>query len=280
MKRVVVAGLGLMGGSIGMALRRSLPKLEIVGVDRETVTRSEEGRQFLTKAVAIETISDMSQLTQDADLVVLAMPVGEIVKGVGEWLLARVPVTDCGSTKCAIVEAAETSPNRDWFLPGHPMAGRERGGLSASSPDLFIGRRWIVCPQSTRREALSATQELVEVLGAIWTEMTPSEHDVAVALTSHLPQILASWLAAAAGDRTWAAAGPAFADMTRVAGGSEGMWKGIFQTNSAAIAAIVDAVAADLASISAELRSTPPKLELVLELLERARNHPVKASNR
>ena len=280
MKRVVVAGLGLMGGSIGKALRRSLPELEIVGVDREAIVLSGQGSQFLTKAVIIESVSDVSPLAQDADLVVLAMPVGEIAKRVGEWLRAGVPVTDCGSTKCVIVEAAGASPNRDWFLPGHPMAGRERGGLSASSPDLFVGRRWIVCPQSTRRETVSTTQELVEVLGAIWTEMTPSEHDASVALTSHLPQILASWLAASAEDHTWAAAGPAFADMTRVAGGSEAIWRDIFQTNSAAIAEFVGAAAADLASISAELQSIPPKLDLVLELLERARNHTAKASNR
>ena len=263
-----------------MALRRSLPELEIVGVDREAVAFSEQGRQFLTRAIATESVDDVSALAQDADLVVLAMPVGEIAKSVGHWLCAGVPVTDCGSTKCVIVEAAASSPNRDWFVPGHPMAGRERGGLSSSSPELFIGRRWIVCPQWARQEALAATRALIAALGAIWIEMTPNEHDSAVALTSHLPQLLASWLAATAGDRTWAAAGPAFADMTRIAGGSEAMWRDIFQTNSAAIAEIAGAAAADLATLSADLRNVPPKLDLVLELLERARNHTAKASNR
>ena len=263
-----------------MALRQNLAELEIVGVDRKAVVFSEQGRQFLTQSIAIESVDDVSPLAQDADLVVLAMPVGEIAMRVGQWLRAGVPVTDCGSTKCVIAEAASTSPNRSWFVPGHPMAGRERGGLSSSSPDLFIGRRWIVCPQSARPEALRATRALITALGATWTEMTPSEHDSAVALTSHLPQILASWLAAAADDGTLAAAGPAFADMTRVAGGSEAMWRDIFRTNSEAIAEIVGRVAADLTTISAELRNVPPKLELVLELLERARNRSAKASSR
>jgi prephenate dehydrogenase len=280
MRRVVIVGLGLIGGSIAKGLRRSLPGLEIVGIDRESVVCSDLAKPLLTEAVALESLNSGSVLAGDADLVVLAMPVGEIIACIRDWLRTEVPVTDCGSTKGAIVDAAQTSPHRDWFLPGHPMAGRERGGLSSATPDLFSGRRWIVCPQSAREETQLATRTLVSHLAAIWTEMAPAEHDATVALTSHLPQILASWLAASATDLTWTAAGPAFAEMTRVAGGSEAMWKDIFRTNAGAIAEIVEMAVGDLAAIARGLRRVPPNLDLALELLAQARAKNEGASNR
>ncbi len=280
MRRVAIVGLGLIGGSIGKALRRSIPGLEIVGVDRESVVCSDLATPLLTKAVALESLKDASVLAGNVDLVVLAMPVGEIIASIKDWLRAEVPVTDCGSTKGAIVDAAQISPHRNWFLPGHPMAGRERGGLSSATPDLFSGRRWIVCPQFAREETRLATRALISYLAAIWTEMAPAEHDAAVALTSHLPQILASWLAASATDRTRTAAGPAFSEMTRIAGGSEAMWKDIFRTNAGAIGEIVEILAGDLAAIAHGLRQIPPNLDLALELLAEARAKSQEASNR
>ena len=151
------------------------------------------------------------------------------------------------------------------------MAGRERGGLQSADPDLFKGRSWIVCPEGVRRESLEVTRELVNQLGALWTEMTPWEHDQAVALTSHLPQILASWLAASASESVMKAAGPAFADMTRIAGGSEAIWKDIFLTNSEALARVLDGVAGDLAAIAQSLARPEPDLQGVIELLANAR---------
>lgn len=275
MKRVVLVGIGLMGGSIARALRQRLPGLEIVGIDREIVAFSDQARQLLTQAAAIESPHDVTTVASDADLVVLAMPVGEIARQVTEWLRFGVPVTDCGSTKRTIVAAAQLSSNHDWFVPGHPMAGRERGGLTSSVSDLFRGRRWIVCAQYARQEARRATQSLVTLLDAIWTEMTPDEHDTAVALTSHVPQILSSWLAAAADEHTLNAAGPAFSDMTRISGGSDAIWKDIFATNSTAVVDILRAAAADFAALADQLGGEPPNLQLVLELLASARNRRV-----
>jgi prephenate dehydrogenase len=116
----------------------------------------------------------------------------------------------------------------------------------------------------------------VNQVGAIWTEMTPAEHDASVALTSHVPQILASWLAASASEDTWTAAGPAFSDMTRIAGGSEDMWKDIFSTNGPAIGAVASAIATDLEAIAHQLQLSHPRLELVLELLAKARRQSTK----
>jgi prephenate dehydrogenase len=199
------------------------------------------------------------------------MPVGAIAQCVTDWLQAGVPVTDCGSTKQFIVNVAKSSPNRTWFVPGHPMAGHERGGHSSCSFDLFRGRRWIVCPEFACEQALRATRTLVETVGASWTEMTPTQHDSTVALTSHVPQILASWLAAAADERFWTAVGPAFSDMTRIAGGPSTIWKDIFATNAGAISEVLGSLAVDLSAIAAELGAGKPQLDLLLELLANAR---------
>jgi len=272
MKRVVLVGLGLIGGSIGLALRQNIPSLEIVGVDADAVVRSERCRELLTQAIPTESMARPDSVVGDADLVILAMPVCEIARQIKDWLADGIPVTDCGSTKAAIARAAASSIHQDWFLPGHPMAGRERGGLQSADPGLFRGRRWIVCPQSsTRQQVLHVVQTLARTLGAIWAEMTAIDHDRAVALTSHLPQIIASWLAANAGDSGSKAAGPAFGDMTRIAGGSEAMWRDIFVTNADAVAEVLAAASADFGAFATALRRPEPDIETLLALLERAR---------
>lgn len=271
MKRVVLVGLGLIGGSVGQALRHHLPSLELVGIDRQQVLQPEPVRSLLDEAIATEAI-DSSYLSRlDADLVVLAVPVGVIVRNIRAWLESGVPLTDCGSTKRAIVAAAEGSPSRHWFVPGHPMAGRERGGFESASRDLFQGRRWLVCPQGASTTALGAVKMLVETVGSLWTEMTPEAHDVAVAMTSHLPQLLASWLAAFTTEQQKIAAGPAFGDMTRIAGGSELIWKDIFETNSKPLAAAARRAAADLVAVAEDLEREEPALDRTLQLLAKAR---------
>jgi len=156
-------------------------------------------------------------------------------------------------------------------VPGHPMAGRERGGFESASHDLFRGRRWLVCPQGASLSALSVVKVLVETVGALWTEMTPEAHDFAVAMTSHLPQLLASWLAASTSEKQRIAAGPAFADMTRIAGGSELIWKDIFETNAEPLAAAARKAAADLLGVAEDLEKAEPVLDRTLQLLAKAR---------
>ena len=272
MKRVILVGRGLIGGSIGLALRRNLPQIELVGVDSRAIIDSERSRNLLSRGVSREAELDAKAIVEDADLVVLAMPVREIASQLGRWLAAGVPVTDCGSTKTYITECVAKSPDRGWFLPGHPMAGRERGGLESADAELFRGRRWIVCPGGVRKPVLDVTRELIRELGAIWTEMTPSEHDTSVALTSHFPQIVASWLSANAGASESKAAGPAFADMTRVAGGSESIWYDIFLTNAASMAEVLEGAAKDFGSLASDLRASPPRVDSLLTLLARARS--------
>jgi prephenate dehydrogenase len=272
MKRVILVGLGLIGGSIGLALRRNVPQIELVGVDSRAIIDSERCRNLLSRGVSREAELDAKAIVEDADLVVLAMPVREIASQLSRWLAAGVPVTDCGSTKAYITECVAQSPDRGWFLPGHPMAGRERGGLESADAELFRGRRWIVCPGAVREPVLEVTRQLIRELGAIWTEMTPSEHDTSVALTSHFPQIVASWLSANAGASESKAAGPAFADMTRVAGGSESIWNDIFLTNAASMAKVLEDAAKEFGSLASDLRASPPRVDSLLTLLARARS--------
>ncbi len=275
MKRVVLVGIGLIGGSVGQALRAQLPQLELVGVDRESVVQADSVRGLLTKSFPIEAIGDFERRGLDADLIVLATPVRAIADTIRDWLELGAPLTDCGSTKQVIVRAAQASPGRVWYVPGHPMAGRERGGYQSASPDLFRGRRWIVCPHGANKRARDATYAVVEAVGAIWTEMTPLEHDLAVAMTSHLPQVLASWLSASTSENQRCAAGPAFADMTRIAGGSESIWRDIFETNAGPLAAVVRKASDDLLALAEELGASEPRLQRALELLARARQTSV-----
>ena len=275
MKRVVLVGIGLIGGSVAQALRAHSPELELIGIDRELVVQTNSVRSFFTKTLSVESFGEVDRRSLDADLIVLATPVHAIAQNVCDWLNLATPLTDCGSTKRVIVLAAQTSPGLHWFVPGHPMAGRERGGYESASPDLFRGRRWIVCPHRASGSARDATRALVEAVGAVWTEMTPEEHDLAVALTSHLPQVLASWLSASTSENQRSAAGPAFADMTRIAGGSESIWRDIFETNAGPLAAAVRKASEDLRALAEQLGASEPHIQGALDLLARARRYSV-----
>lgn len=271
MKRVVIVGIGLIGGSIALALRRSYPEIELIGVDEAAVLQAEPVRALFSQCESTQSRDYSFFRRLDPDLIVLATPVGTISATVPKWLELGVPLTDCGSTKQVIVASADQSPSRQWFVPGHPMAGRERGGFASATADLFRARTWIVCPQQSSAAALTPVRALVSAVGGVLTEMTPESHDLAVALTSHIPQLLASWLAASCTEVERPATGPAFADMTRIAGGSEQMWRDIFETNAAPIASIARNLSRDFDEIAEELESCAPRLDRVLRLLATAR---------
>jgi prephenate dehydrogenase len=208
----------------------------------------------------------------DADLVVVATPVGAIEAMIGEILdVARV-VTDCGSTKRAIVDRARRSVRWPRFVPGHPMAGLPFGGIERAREDLFVGRPWLISPEGADSDAVELVERLVRGVGAEPLHLTIEQHDRAVALTSHLPQLLASALSVLAERRGAAvAAGPAFESATRVAGGGEAMWRDILATNADEVCAVIDALCGELEQVTRGLRKDPPDLGAALNLLERAR---------
>lgn len=270
--KVVIVGVGLIGGSIAKALRERYPTLTLVGVDREPVLQAEAVHRLFSET----RLADSTAVNglDGTGLVVLAMPARTIAACVGTWLELGCPVMDCGSTKQWIIQAASAAPRREWFVPSHPMAGRERGGFENSRADLFARRQWIVCPSGVQPSAIEAARWLVDVVGGIWTEMTALEHDDAVAFTSHLPQLIASWLAANVSDAQRCAVGPAFRDMTRVAGGPDAIWRDILATNAGPIGDAARRLSEDFATLAEALAKTESGVDEALKLLARARQEP------
>ena len=272
MNRVAIVGLGLIGGSIAKALRAHFPELFLLAVDRGDVGGRSDVKSVVSEFVSIDAVPSRRDAILGCDLVVLCQPVGTIVDTVGSYLSPGTIVTDTGSTKRAIAERVEPDPARAWFVPGHPMAGRAQGGFENAVADLFVGRPWIVCPEGRNPDAVGRVEALIELVGAKRVVMSTAEHDAAVAITSHVPQLFASFLHRAGSDRNaLAAAGPAFTEMTRTAGGAEAIWRDIFETNADQVGFALRDLALAFASLSDALLTHPPRTEAVLEVLRQAR---------
>ena len=214
-----IIGLGLIGGSLALAARRAWPAIRIVGVDHGAAL---EAARWL---VAFDALADAPDAVRGADLVVLAAPVRQnalVLRELAAVLAEDVLVTDVGSTKRAIAEAAGELPPQLSFIGGHPLAGAARGGLVLARGDLFEGRRWLLTPgpAQPRHDHLARLQAFVSGLGAVPQVMSAEEHDRLLAYLSHLPQLTASALidtvGRAVGDRI-DLAGPGLADTTRLA---------------------------------------------------------------
>jgi prephenate dehydrogenase len=272
MKRVAIVGLGLIGGSIAKALRRHSSDLFLLAVDRADVGMRADVQATVSEFVALDAAADRRHEIRECDLVVLCQPVRVIASTIDEYLGERTVVTDTGSTKRAIVERARRSPSSGWYVPGHPMAGKAQGGFENATADLFRDRPWIICPAQRVPQAVTRVEALVELVGARRIVMSPEEHDAAVAITSHLPQLFASFLQRAASQRNaFAAAGPAFNEMTRTAGGDESIWRDIFEINADEVGLALRDLALAAAALSDALLTDPPRIESVLEVLRQAR---------
>jgi prephenate dehydrogenase len=219
-------GVGLIGASIQQAARRAWPSITIATVD------------------AGGNVSDVS----GADLVVLAAPVRAniaILSSLAPFVAPAVTVTDVGSTKRAIVGAAQALPFT--FIGGHPMAGAARGGAANARPDLFRGRPWILTPSSAHpAETVARLEAFVTGLGAVPHVMTPELHDRFVGAVSHLPQLTASALmhtvGKLAGDAGLEIAGAGLMDTTRLATSPPDIWKDIASTNEDVLRDALDAL--------------------------------------
>jgi len=270
--RLTIVGFGLIGGSLALAARDRGVATHVVGIDRTEVIATEHARAAASTTCDAADERAVRSALAEADLVVLATPVGAIEAMIGEILEVADTVTDCGSTKRAIVRRAERSSRRSRFVPGHPMAGSPAGGIEHARSDLFVGRPWLICTEGSDADAVARVETLLVGIGAEPHRLTIAEHDRAVALTSHLPQLLASALSVlAATQRATAAAGPAFESATRVAGGGEAMWRDILATNADEVCTVVDSLCGELEQVAHGLRRDPPDLGPAMSLLERAR---------
>lgn len=272
MTRLVVVGLGLIGGSIALAHRAAEPGGERVGIDVGEVVGSPLAAAAVEQRIDVADGDAVRAALAGAPLVVLAVPVGAIVRQVPDILAVAEVVTDCGSTKRAIQQAAARSPRAGRFVPGHPMAGAPAGGLKHAHRDLFRGRHWLLCPEGSDADALAQVEALVQQVGAVPKHIGAAEHDRAVALTSHVPQLLASAVSVLA-ERHDAhiAAGPAFERLTHGAGGAEEMWRDIFSSNGDEIAAALRELCGELEQVAGELERVPRLSPRALELLAAAR---------
>jgi prephenate dehydrogenase len=235
MKSVAIVGVGLIGGSIGLAARHRGVAERIVGVGRN--------RERLEKAYLLEAITEIVCLSDnlaaalmDVELVVVCTPVGLIVDQIRELAQCAQPgtlFTDGGSTKASIAEALDGPLANDCrFLGSHPLAGSEKTGVAHARSDLFEDRVAMITPTDNSRE------EDVERLAAFWKALgskviriAPDEHDRAMASTSHMPHALAVALAASLPDEFTKLTGSGFGDTSRLASGDPDMWQQIFLNN-------------------------------------------------
>ncbi|HPC83356.1 MAG TPA: prephenate dehydrogenase/arogenate dehydrogenase family protein [Thermoanaerobaculaceae bacterium] len=255
---IVIIGCGLVGGSLGAALRRARPQARVVGVDLACHLAA------ITRAGAADVAVELAEAGPhlvSSRLVILATPVDtilELLPSLAPRLAPGTLLTDVGSAKVAIcARAREVVPPGVAFVGGHPLAGSERSGVGAIDPRLFRNRPYVLCPLPDLPERhWLALLDLVRDLGAVPLTLEPSEHDELLAATSHVPQLVALALMALArnADATHgllsALAGPALREMTRVAGSAWEVWSGILATNRRPVLDALD----QLQTVLGELR--------------------------
>lgn len=250
---VAVLGLGLIGGSVGLAAR-ARTSARVVGWDPDPVVRA----KALGLGVVDEVAGELDAFGDEPDVVVVAAPVGALAEHVG-WAcerFARAVVTDVGSTKAALVGTHA----RDPFIGGHPLAGAEVAGVENARGDLFAGATWYLTPRADSEGILlERLHRFVAGLGAVPTIIDAGDHDRLMAAFSHVPHVVANAMVAQAtralGDEAIPVVGPSFRDATRVAGANPPLWAGIYDANRDAVLDGLDATIALLTEARALLAS-------------------------
>jgi prephenate dehydrogenase len=239
MDTVAIIGVGLIGGSFGLALKKAGFTGRILGVSSEATI------QAALAAGAIDEGASLADAAARAELVYLAQPIGRILDTLHRLdphLREGALVTDAGSTKERIVAQAAESIRRCQFLGGHPMAGKEKRGVGEADADLFVGRTYILTPREPHELDTPAAQNFREWLRRIGAKpfvLDPAEHDRIVSYTSHLAQLSSTALGAAVAEHVaqdeLAISGPGLHDSTRLALSSYDLWRDILATNATAI---------------------------------------------
>jgi prephenate dehydrogenase len=259
--RIVVFGVGLIGGSFALALKQANLVKQVTGVGRRAET--------LQRAQAlgiIDTIGDATSVS-GADLVLIAAPVAQteaLLRELAPYLQAGTVVTDAGSTKGDVVKAARAALGDKiaQFVPGHPIAGREQNGPEAALPELYRGKKVVLTavPENSP-QSISTVASAWRSCGAQIHHLGADEHDAVFAAVSHLPHLLAYALvddiaARDNADRLFQYAASGFRDFTRIAGSSPEMWRDISLANRAALLVELDAYAAQLSTLRAMLAAS------------------------
>ena len=281
-ERITIVGTGLIGASIGLALREAGFKGEIVGVDANTTERAAALKIGAVNSFATNADEEATAI-RSADVIVLAVP----VLAVQDWMQRLAPllgpkqlVTDVGSTKLKISESAQqlfSSDTTARFLPGHPMAGKESGGASLAEASLFRNAMWLFTPIAEASSLEAEWREWVAKFGCRTMDMDAARHDELCAWVSHLPQMLSTALAALLEDKFGdapeiaAIGGRALRETTRLGASPYSMWRDVAMTNAEPIADTLLALEQRLAHVRENLRTPELRDEFALANKFRAR---------
>lgn len=260
LNKVVIFGVGLIGGSFARALKHAGVVATVVGMGRSQASMA----RALELGIIDEIGGDMAEAMEGADLVLLAAPVaqtGAILASIAPHLQPGTIVTDAGSTKSDVVAAARAALKDKvaQFVPGHPIAGRETNGPDAAIIDLYQGKKVVLTPLAENAAAdVDKVAAAWRACGAILHTLSPEEHDKVFAAVSHLPHLLAFALVDDIANKPHAAllfqyAASGFRDFTRIAGSSPEMWRDISLANQPALLQELDSYMAQLATLRAHL---------------------------
>jgi cyclohexadieny/prephenate dehydrogenase len=261
-KRIALIGFGLIGGSIARAARAQGLAREIVTTARSAQTRARVKELGVVDCV----VETNAEAAKDADLVILSIPVGacgEVAREIAPHLAPGAIVTDVGSVKGAVVrDMAPYLPENVHFIPAHPVAGTEHSGPDSGFAELFINRWCILTPpQGTDPEAVDKLRAFWAALGAKVDVMTPDHHDLVLAITSHLPHLIAYTIVGTADELEgvtqsevlkFSAGG--FRDFTRIAASDPTMWRDVFLTNKDAVLEMLGTFNEDLSKLTRAIR--------------------------
>lgn len=265
LNKIVICGVGLVGGSFALALKAAGVVDEVIGVGRSnSVANSASLTTALRLGVIDRVAVDWTDALRDADLVFLAMPVGQmlpVMQAMAPHLSATTAVTDGGSTKQDVVAAARAALGEKiaGFVPGHPIAGAEKSGVEAARADLYQGRRVVLTPLAENPpEKIALVQQTWEACGARVVQLDAARHDQVLAAVSHLPHLLAFALVHEFLGREDAAllfdyAAGGFRDTTRLASSHPEMWRDICLANRDALLNEIDAYVAEVGRLRALL---------------------------
>ena len=262
-RHVAIIGLGLLGGSIGLAVRQHLPGVRTTGYDADPQVRARAAERGLA-----DTICDSAaEAASGADLVILCVPVGamaEAGRGIAPALSAGAVISDVGSSKRTISEALAKALPDHCVIPAHPVAGTEDSGPDAGFATLFHQRWCIVTPPpGTEPAKVSALVNFWESLGAMVDTMDAEHHDLVLAVTSHIPHLIAYTIVGTASDLEdvtrsevikYSAGG--FRDFTRIAASDPTMWRDVFLHNREAVLEMLDRFLTDLAMMREAIRAS------------------------
>jgi prephenate dehydrogenase len=272
LKNVAIVGVGLIGGSIGLALKERKLAETVVGIGR----RQGSLRIARRSGAVTNTTIDIAKGVAEADLVIICSPVGLIVEHAriaAQHAPEGTLITDAGSTKQTIVEALDTGlPRNCRFLGGHPLAGSEKSGPSYAQSDLFDGRTAILTPTlNTHAHDYDLLEAFWQALGAVVVKMSADEHDRTLAMISHLPHLVASMLAAAMPEPYLRLGGMGLRDTTRLAAGSPELWRQIMATNRENVLDALEKYGRKLAEFHGALRDG--KYEQLEQLLNEGKKN-------